>query len=745
MLVNDIIEAFNIKTKTNVSNDTVINYNDIETGKYFPKFKDNENLGLILTGLTIINNEIACVKVLIEGIEFSNSEEFPPCGGKLKLPIIATFSLCATFIDGHEEIIANNRKSSVVAIIRVQNSSEFRIENGELINETPNSTSESKYANVTASYYYQGVKYDAAITICQHPNVLSSWLVIEEPTSSIKIVPEKTTISRNGDRIRIAVNRTFTRVYGKKNSCGDIAEIREEHGLVEDISEKCLITSTNNKYFLVNGVYLTISKQDVGAFQRRTNLNVNYLGFTDTCAVIQEEGGRLSYKQELSFTDGKKDKIEELTTSIPTTVKVPIISNEYKYSDDVLIAKYATNSISIISNCDWIYGVVSEDDEGMGILLNVTEKNPDKFNGREAIITITNTEDSSLSITLVVIQPPLKVIKDTFSFDLSKEGKMTSEEVNKCDFIMSPRKFILYEDGTYDKTILTDEYYPSYEYVSTNDAALRVNGWRRDGNDFFLNIVNGTKYSITDTELSIKGVIKNSDGKKIYESDYFLIYVPGTYNIDYKYELCFDEHVKVKDLIFDDDIEQDFNVKSVRHKLVNGKEVAIEAVPYVIIPESAEDSKQFSFATVDKVNIKIKPYLISEPNKITYYIIQNGTRKRIALNVTYKLKNEVNMLLSVILHSNNIGKNIFTDNTAYMLIDGEKRINLNPCWLYPTIKGGYDTAYNGAITLSEGEHEVEVFNLKLIDYMGMFYDEIKFKKKFICDESHDVQIIKIDI
>jgi hypothetical protein len=197
--------------------------------------------------------------------------------------------------------------------------------------------------------------------------------------------------------------------------------------------------------------------------------------------------------------------------------------------------------------------------------------------------------------------------------------------------------------------------------------------------------------------------------------------------------------------MFDNDIEQDFNVKSVRHKLVNGKEVAIEAVPYVIIPESVEDSKQFSFATVDKVNIKIKPYLISEPKKITYYIIQNGTRKRIALNVAYKLKNEVNMLLSVILHSNNIGKNIFTDNTAYMLIDGEKRINLNPCWLYPTIKGGYDTAYNGAITLSEGEHEVEVFNLKLIDYMGMFYDEIKFKKKFICDESHDVQIIKIDI
>ena len=114
------------------------------------------------------------------------------------------------------------------------------------------------------------------------------------------------------------------------------------------------------------------------------------------------------------------------------------------------------------------------------------------------------------------------------------------------------------------------------EYISNNDAALRINGWRKENDDYILNIVNGTKYSISDTELKLRGLIKNDNGEIIFSSNYFIISVKGTTIVDYKYELCFENHIKTKDIIFKDDEAKILKINSIRHKIVNGKEVGID-------------------------------------------------------------------------------------------------------------------------------------------------------------------------
>ena len=746
MTVNDLINTFNIKSKINVSPDTIVTFNDIEKGKYFPSFRDNENLGLILTGLSIINNEVALVKTNINGIIFENDNVFPPCGGSKKLEISAIFSLYAVFIDGHEEVIAKDKKSSVNAIIRlIEGSDLFTVNGNTLINDTPNNSSESISVKIKATYYNDGVKYEAEQLINQSKNVLSSWLVLEEPTKCIRILPDKTTIDKNGDRIHIAVEREFTRVYGKKDACGVLVEQKEETGNIEDITNKCLLTINNDKSFILDKNYLTIRKQPIGGFPRKAILSARYLHFTDSCTILQEAGGVLTYEHELSFNDGKKIKFEELNTSMPTTVKIPIIASESKYGDGVLISKYNTNEVSVTSDSEWVYGTIGEDSNGMNVMLSVVEKNADKNNGREATITLVSTDDKNLSISLVLFQPALKIKDDTFKFSINKQGIMTSEELDNTNVIVSPRRLILYEDGDFDELPLEDFVHPDYEYVSNNDAVLRINGWRKENDDYILNIVNGTKYSISDTELKLRGLIKNDNGEIIFSSNYFIISVKGTTIVDYKHELCFEDHIKTKDIIFKDDEPKILKINSIRHKIVNGKEVGVEHVPYRIIPVNTVDSKCFSFTLLNNEDVNMKPYIIDENKKSDYVIIQSGSNKKISFSASYMPNSEKPLLLSIILHSNSIGKNLYTDDSAYALIDGSKRINLNPCWLYPNIKDGYDTAYNGALSVYEGEHEIEIFNLKIIDYANMSYREIKYKKKFMSDEKNNVAIIKIDI
>ena len=172
MTVNDLINTFNIKSKINVSPDTIVTFNDIEKGKYFPSFRNNENLGLILTGLSIINNEVALVKTKIDGIIFENDNVFPPCGGSKELEISAIFSLYAVFINGHEEVIAKDKKSSVNAIIRlIEGSDLFTVNGNTLINDTPNNSSESISVKIKATYYNNGVKHETEQLISQNKSI----------------------------------------------------------------------------------------------------------------------------------------------------------------------------------------------------------------------------------------------------------------------------------------------------------------------------------------------------------------------------------------------------------------------------------------------------------------------------------------------------------------------------------------------------------------------------------------------
>ena len=76
------------------------------------------------------------------------------------------------------------------------------------------------------------------------------------------------------------------------------------------------------------------------------------------------------------------------------------------------------------------------------------------------------------------------------------------------------------------------------------------------------------------------------------------------------------------------------------------------------------------------------------------------------------------MPLRVVVYSDNVEGEIWTGKDGYLLIDKKNRIDLNPCWLSPKMKDRVDIAYEGVVTMTEGSHMFETFNVILLGNDG---------------------------
>jgi hypothetical protein len=324
-----------LKPKISVSDDYEVTENDIETGRIFQKYVPSDTLTKIVNGFAVIEHKIYYVYTKLYRIEILADDFFPPCGGESEIMVNAVYAVrgLSTF---NSDVLLSGKDAylcPVNALVKIDNPL-FAYEKPYLINYEPNNTEENKVVNVNATYYYKGTKYEASKAIIQHINTNSSWLVEEEPTQSIKLTLSENDVSNKGGIVLAKVERNFTRVYYKKDSCGNKIAEKEETGLTEDITNKCLITSSNKRQFIVSKNIITVSKQDVGALKRECTITARYMEYTDSAVLVQKEGGKITYTQELSFLDGSKTKFVDFETSLPIERKIGITSKEYKYIDE---------------------------------------------------------------------------------------------------------------------------------------------------------------------------------------------------------------------------------------------------------------------------------------------------------------------------------------------------------------------------------------------------------------------------
>lgn len=742
----------NLKTKTSVSDDYEPTEDDFISGRIFQKYISGDTLTKIVDGFTVIDHKIYYAYVKMHKIEILADDLFPPCGGESKITVNASYSIRALSTFKMDITLSGNitpLSCPVNAIISTDNPL-FTYERPYLINNEPNNSDKNNEVNVKASYYFKGKKYEAYKYIIQHINTNSSWLVEEEPTQFISITFSENEVPNKGGIVTVKVERYFTRIFYKKDSCGNKIGGKSEPGLVEDITKKCLITSSNKKIFSINRNIITVPKQPIGALRRESTITARYMDKTATAVLIQKEGGKISYKQELSFLDGSKIKFFDLETSLPVERKINIISKEYKYIDGEYDSVSNTNEIRIKSDCGWVYGIPGEDENGINITVKTISTNLDKNNDREATLTITSTENPELVIKLIVSQQALEVVRETYECSFISNGEYTFDEFNEKDFYFHPYKLFVYENGEKEEKPIDEEFTVKYVVKSSDINRLNIKSINKQGDDYKVIFNNFVSLSIKDVNLLAKLVFYNTNKEKVFESENANVLVKKGQIIDYNYELCFNGHNKFEEIKWINSVDNRIlKVNSFKHKMINGIYSDKEITPFKIGIYDANGKEYFDDSfSIKIVNDEVFIFPLKTDKNISnvYTITQKETGEKITLKLTYETKKvTINVPLKVVVYSNNIGKDVWTGENGYLLIDGNQSIKLNPCWLSPNMKDSIDIAYNGIIELNEGVHTFETFNVMCIEFNSKTHKDCNIFKEVSVDKTTKNIILQIKV
>lgn len=735
--LKECFSEFNLKTKITVPDDKVITNQDIEEGKIFQKFVLNENVQRIVDGLEIFDNKIYYSYAAIDSIEIETDEQFPPCGGEQEIAVYAYYSIRMHSTDGEDKEMTAGR-SRINALIKLDNDL-FTYEKPNLVNKQANNTDVINYVNVNASYYYKGKKYEDTKQVEQTINAVSSWLIESEPTQSIRLSFSENNVSNKGGIVFAKVERTFSRIYYMKDSCGNKVGGKCEPNLTEDITKKAFISSSNKKSFSTNKNVITVSKQEIGAPKRCATITARYLDKSISEELCQNEGGNVNYKRELTFLDGNKISFFDLETSLKTEKKLYIISKKYKYIDEELVNTSNTTNIKIESDESWVNGIKGEDEKGVFISIISTEDNLDKENDREATLVITNIEEPELSIKLIVSQPSLEIVNEEYNCKFFNNGEYTSEEFDKEDFYFIVYKSLIFENGEKYTYKFNESLNVKYNLKTNDKEYLDVTGVVNDDGNYYLKFKDLTSYSLKNIYLTGKSSFYNDNGEKITDSEEVNVTVKANKFVTYSYDFSFEDGSKHKELVWDNSTEPKFlKVDSFKYKMINNKVSDKELSPFKIINLDSNGKEyfnnDFSIKIIDN-EIVIFPVKTKTNFNEKYIIVQRETGKKIEFTVEYRTKATLyKMPLNVIVYSNNVKYDIWTGENGKLLIDNNVEIKLKPCWLSPSMKEKTDTAYKGTIELVEGKHRFETFNV------GATYSNTKETK--CCDIYKEINVDK---
>lgn len=752
MTVKDYKEIFGIKPKIEIEDDYVLLTEDIVTGRIFPSFYNSNNLSNIISGLYIDGHEVYYVQPEVFGIEIVTDSQFPPCGGSVEVIVEASYALRATKTDGEVSYMGDREKSLVNAIISIENLSAegFEYINKKVVKETPNYGDEPVECRLFSSYYHKGNKFTHEKTLSQATNETTEWRLVKESTNFIGITLDEDHFSNKGGITTAKVERYFSRLYAKYDSCGQIVGEKNEPDLVDDITSKALITSSNRTAFSVSRNIITVSKQEIGAPKREGKISARYLGFTASAPIYQQAGGDITYGYVLSFQgdeEGKKIVYRDLDTALPTDFVVYFSSKQLKYSDGELIGESTSNNLKIEFDQDWLSGTLGEDGNGIFLKVSVSQTNTSTEEEREATITITNVFVESLSLNVVVLQPSNDIIGEYYQCRINGDREFKYDTLTNRSISFELMRYLVYEDKSEVRIASPVDIKAQIEFASTNDDMLKVRGVDRDGDMFYPKYINLVERSISDVTLGMKAIFKDVRGNKVAESDKFSITVRGKDVVSYMNELCFKDHEKYHEEIWSGDKEPRFiDIISETTRTVNGINSEKTAIPIRAI--SVDDfgnpyfDDAFSLKVVDGARILVFPYNVRKTTEKTYTITQVGNEEKLYLRLLYdETQKNHDVHLKVQLKRDS-GFDVWTGRGGFLLIDGKTVIGLEPCWLSTKMKDRRQVVYEGTIAMSQGEHKIESFNIYAVNKAMKMHKDCNFSKDIYVDGSNkDVELI----
>ena len=534
------------------------------------------------------------------------------------------------------------------------------------------------------------------------------------------------------------MERYFSRLYYKKDSCGNKVGEKNEPNHVEDITKKAIIESSDRANFRPDNGTIYVAKQQLGANERSTAITAKYITFDATVKLTQEPGAKVVYEDELTFDNGALTKFVDLETSIKTTVNIPIISTKTSYIDDEKQTTVDNTNLKVVSEASWLAPDVRKVDGGVVIYLDVFEANTDKINDRECEILIIDKDDENKKIKLIVSQPALYIKEEVYYAAFYGFGEYTSSEIDNNTFYFKPFKQTIYEDDTFITTPVEDILKYKVYYISSDDRLLKVSSVDRINDKYVVKFINYSKSSTSEIDVQIYIEFTKDDEGVTFKSEIGKIKVKENEIVRYSYELCFDNHEKYFNIIWNGNKDtKHINLKSLKYKTINTvlKDSTIVPCDIQCMDEYGNEIYDDNFSVKFYNGIlTIFPYKAGNNNVTRIFnIVQKESNYSVTLKLEYIKTNDIlNIPLKILMKSNTVKENVWTNENGYMVIDGDKKIKLNPCWLSPDMIEKYDVAYKGNIELLSGTHIFKTMNLNLKSMKD--YNCIDFTKSVEVDK-----------
>lgn len=713
-LTNGII---NIKPLyANISDNYSPTYRELREGKFFNRFVDNTNPAFVIVGLKIngdysdcycVNeNDIELIYPQLDSIVIDPIEYIPPCGIITSLSATSKFNMISKNINNEKRNIG--QKCGMINPYFQSSNDLFDIKSNILTVDI-NIYGKEISSVVSASYTYSGISKSDIVTITQKPNVIGNWIFDYEETNSINLTITPNTISNRGGQSKIRVMREFTKYWMKKDSCGKVWETSATTCHTDDVTSCCQYDNTNPEHFVRLSNIITTKKQEFNALEQSTIITANYKNFNSQCGMLQDKGGIVTYVYDLGFLETDNTKLNKLLeTSLPTEIKIPLISNKNMLIDDVYHSSIIYENLTINTNDKWYKAEIDDSGEDVILIVKIIEPNHNRIKQRISTIDIYNDIDENKKLSLTIIQPQSNIKETIYELYLGGGGEFTTETIKGARITFKPSKKDIYEDGTWDVyDVIDNDIIITYDSQSTNPDILEGGILKRRNFNGLHDMKPKYNENILteDVSLVVYGFVENIYGDVLAESTPVCIRLLGNSVATTKYELTFEDKNIYGELCwnYDNLQEKEAIVNSVKYTFINDIKVNTEVCETKLTPVDGW-GKEF-FTLLKDNTITCKPTNVNdsdEPNVNEYEVTQIESGKKINLilaqypNIQTK---EYNIIVKI--YKNNIDENLWIEDGATLILHNEKedtiKIQLSSGWLYPD--EDTDVIYEGTITL----------------------------------------------
>lgn len=753
------------KIPSHFDDDYILSQEKIE--KYLPIYKSHQNLSSVIQGFSFENDDVYFIYPTLKSIKLETDEIFvSPMGGTFQITSLGTFELIKRDKDLNESIIEEKTQSITSVLKCTDKFVTLKKENhSEYCEIQPNVGLDNRTVTITSSYAFQGKFKSCTLQMVQEANKVSEWLLESIVTDDLSISLNPPIISTQGGKSIVDVKRKFTKYLYKKDLCGNVMDRKVVHDNFDDVSKLCRYQISNPSIFKRMGNTITVEPQEINAPSRSCDICVSYDGFEAMTTLEQSKGGQLSYKYILTFNDDSDYLEYKFNTSRTCSIQIPLISIQQQLIDDELKGTLPNLELGVKDNGNWFRSSIDEIDDNIVLTVKVIEPNNSKVNENIGSITIYPRNDYSNQITLSLVQPQNKPIRDDFTVFVEGNDEFTIYDVEKARITFKTLKTVYYESGDKEEELFLPQNMKLECFGhSTNEDVLSLGVLKQT--DFNGTHVMKPKYGRygVDYDVFVNAsvrVVDKTNSEKAYQPTYFTFGLQKQDLVTHNYEFKFGDNTRYKELIWKSNDTKEISLPFVNNTstFVNG--ILSETFNSNDLVIKALDNKSCSnfslFVRGDKIVVNPKFNNITKEPIIGDFEIsgKEGITNPISLRCVQEGLNddiEIDLIVKAVKLNNDILDCYSNDNASLVVYNKTdniffSEIPLQRLWLFKDIENNEDIIYDGKIFLRKNkEFTFKIKNLNILNYNNKnnIIKEIEYNKNiFINDKTKNI-LLKIE-